>query len=73
MRRILILAALALIPCSNLQAAELKVAHFDLQRLVAQSDAGKEAREIYLTRVKNYQNEVNARTEKLKKLKDDIG
>ena len=72
MRRILIIAALILMPTITLHAAELKVGHFDLQRLIAQSDAGKEAREKYLSRAKNYQDELNSRPEKLKKMKEDI-
>lgn len=72
MRRILIIAAFLLIPAVSLHAADLKIGHFDLQRLIAQSDAGKEAREKYLARAKSYQDEINSRTEKLKKMKDEI-
>lgn len=72
MRRILIIAALILMPTANLLAADLKVGHFDLPRLVAQSDAGKESREKYLSRVKSYQVEINSRTEKLKQMKESI-
>jgi outer membrane protein len=72
MRRILIIAALTIMPSAALHAADLKVGHFDLQRLIAQSDAGKEAREKYLSRAKNYQDELNSRTERLKKMKEDI-
>jgi outer membrane protein len=50
----------------------LKVGHFDLQRLIAQSDAGKEAREKYMSRAKNYQDELNSRAEKLKKMKEEV-
>lgn len=73
-RRCIIVAAviLLLMQGSGLSAAELKVGHFDLQRLIAQSDSGKEARDIYLTRAKSYQDEINQRTEKLKKMKEDI-
>jgi len=53
-------------------AADLKVGHFDLQRLIAQSDAGREAREQYLGRAKKYQEELNRRGEHLKKLKEEI-
>ncbi|MDD5286695.1 MAG: OmpH family outer membrane protein [Desulfuromonadaceae bacterium] len=72
MRRIIAVAAIILIPTTTLYAAELKVGHFELQRLIAQSDAGKESREKYMARAKNYQDELNSRTEKLKKLKEDI-
>ena len=72
MHRILVIAALLLIPTAALYAAELNVGHFDLQRLIAQSDAGKEAREKYMSRAKNYQDELNSRAEKLKKMKEEV-
>ena len=72
MRRILVIAVLVLMSTATLHAAELKVGHFDLQRLVAQSDAGKEAREKYLAKAKSYQDELNARAEKLKKIKGEV-
>lgn len=72
MRRIIAIAALTLTITTTLHAAELKVGHFDLQRLIAQSDAGKEAREKYLSRAKNYQDELNSRAEKLKKMKEEV-
>jgi len=72
MRRICIIMSMLLIPFATLHAADLKVGHFDLQRLVAQSDAGKAAREKYMVRAKDYQDEINSRTEKLKKMKEDI-
>jgi len=69
---ILIALALVLVQTASLFAAELNVGHFDLQRLIAQSNAGKEAREKYLSRANNYQDEINSRTEKLKKMKEDV-
>lgn len=54
------------------QAAELKIAILDLQRVVAQSDAGREAREAYFLRQKQYQDEINTRTAKLNKLREQI-
>ena len=72
MRRIFIIAALVILSTSNLHAADLKVGHFDLQRLISQSDAGKEAREKYMSRAKTYQDELNSRAEKLKKIKEEI-
>lgn len=53
-------------------AAGIKAGHVDLQRLVEQSDAGKEAREKYLAKAKIYQEEINSRTERLNKLKAEI-
>ena len=72
MRNFLIIAALILMSSTAIHAAELKVGHFDLQRLIAQSDAGKEAREKYMVRAKSYQEELNSRAEKLKKMKEEI-
>lgn len=53
-------------------AADLKVGHVDLQRLLAQSDTGKEMRQLYFDRAKKYQEEINTRSERLKKLKEDL-
>lgn len=72
MHRIIIIAALILLSTTSLYAADLKVGHFDLQRLIAQSDAGKDAREKYLSKAKNYQDELNSRAEKIKKIKEDV-
>ncbi len=72
MRRFLVIAALVIMSTTTVYAAELKVGHFDLQRLIAQSDSGKEAREKYMSKVRNYQDELNSRAEKLKKMKEDI-
>lgn len=72
MRRILIIATLILMSSATLHAADLKIGHFDLQRLIAQSDSGKEAREKYMSRAKNYQDELNSRAEKLKKMKQAV-
>ena len=69
---ILIALAFVLMQTGSPFAAELNVGHFDLQRLIAQSDAGKDAREKYLSRAKSYQDEINSRTEKLKKMKEDV-
>jgi outer membrane protein len=72
MRIILIITAIILMTTASLHAADLKIGHFDLQRLIAQSEAGKEAREKYLSRAKKYQDELNSRTEKLKKMKEEV-
>ncbi len=72
MRIIIEIVVLILVSTATLHAADLKIGHFDLQRLIAQSDAGKEAREKYLSRAKNYQDELNSRAEKLKKIKGEV-
>lgn len=68
----IIIAALVILAATTLHAADLNVGHFDLQRLISQSDAGKEAREKYLSRAKDYQDQLNSRADKLNKLKEDI-
>lgn len=50
-------------------AVELKVGHLDLQRLVLQSDAGKNGQELLADKTKSYQNEINIKTEAFNKLK----
>jgi len=72
MLRTLVISALIVLSSATLYAAELKVGHFELQRLIAQSDAGKEARDKYLSRAKSYQDELNNRAEKLKKIKEEV-
>jgi outer membrane protein len=64
--------ALILASGYNAFAAELKIGHVDLQKLVANSEAGKYAREQYLARTKQYQDEINIRSEKMKQLKETI-
>lgn len=56
----------------NVFAAELKIGHIDLQKLVAISDAGKYSHEQYMARTKHYQDEINMRSEKMKQLRDAI-
>jgi outer membrane protein len=63
---------LLLLLASVAGAAELKVGHVDLQRIVAQSDAGKIARESFFARNKTFQEEINSRSEGLKKLKEAL-
>lgn len=65
-----VVSILHLAPAVN--AAELKIGHIDLQRLVAQSDAGKSARENFTSKNKQFQDEINTRSEKLKKLKEEL-
>ena len=53
-------------------AAELKIGHVNLQRLVSESDAGKLARESFTARNRKFQDEINSRSEQIKKLKDEL-
>ena len=72
MCRTLTITLLLLLSTVTLHAADLKVGHFELQRIVAQSESGKESREKYLARAKSYQDDLNGRAEKLKKLKEEV-
>lgn len=69
---LILLPLLFLLASGVAGAAGIKAGHVDLQRLVEQSDAGKEARQKYLTKAQTYQEEINSRTERLTKLKADI-
>lgn len=64
------LLTLLLLPAAD--AAELKIGHVDLQRVVAQSDAGKQAHESFAARNKKFQDEITARADALKKIKEDL-
>jgi len=53
-------------------AADVKLGYIDMQRALNSSEAGKEAKEQLAARVKKYQDEINAKQEEIKKLKDDL-
>ncbi len=53
-------------------AADVKLGYIDMQRALNTSEAGKEAKEQLAARVKKYQDEINAKQEEIKKLKDDL-
>jgi outer membrane protein len=72
MKKMIFLVLLILTTGHPCVAADLKVGHFDLQRLVSQSQAGKDARELYLKKAQAYQDEINQRTQVLEKLKDEV-
>jgi len=50
----------------------LKVGHIDMQRIVAESSAGKEAREQYDAKAKSYQDQLNLQLQSNIKLKEEI-
>ena len=54
------------------RAEGLKVGHIDMQRVFAESNAGKEAREQYAAKAKSYQDQLNVTIESNKKLKEEI-
>ena len=66
---ILLAACVAAVPAA---AADMKLGYIDMQRALNGSDAGKEAKEQLATRVKKYQDEINAKQDELKKLKDEL-
>jgi len=73
MQRTILAALVFFLACwTSAGAAEIKVGHVDLQRIVSNSEAGKQAREQYFVRTQKYQNEINARSEKLRQLKETI-
>lgn len=53
-------------------ASNLKVGHFNLQTVVSQSQAGRDARAIYLEKAQEFQDEINQRTATLSELKEEI-
>lgn len=74
MKRIVAAAVvtLSLMAASAFGADGAKLGHIDMQKALNLSEAGKEAKEQLAARVKKYQDEINAKQEELKKLKDDL-
>lgn len=54
------------------EAAELKIAHVDLQRALNESEAGTRAKEELKKEAKKLEDELSGKQEELKKLKEDI-
>ena len=50
------------------KAEGLKVGHIDIQRLFAESNAGKEARDQYAAKAKSYQDQLNVTIESNNKI-----
>jgi len=73
MRRFILAGILAsCIAATPAFAADVKLGYIDMQRALNSSEAGKEAKEQLAARVKKYQDEINAKQEEIKKLKDDL-
>jgi len=53
-------------------AADMKIGYIEMQRALESSEAGKEAKELLASRMKNYQDQINAKQDDLKRLKDDF-
>ena len=54
------------------EAAELRIAHVDLQRALNESEAGTRAKEELKNEAKKLEDELSGKQEELKKLKEDI-
>jgi outer membrane protein len=73
MRRFLLAGILTCcLAAASTFAADLKLGYIDMQRALNASEAGKEAKEQLATRVKKYQEEINAKQEDIKKLKEEL-
>lgn len=72
MKPLIIAILLTVSLAASATAQPLKIGHFDLQRLVALSDAGKKAREQHKDKARTYQEDIDNRSTQLKKLKESI-
>ena len=73
MKRIILAGIVVLcIASTSVFAADLKLGYIDMQRALTGSEAGKEAKEQLASKVKKYQDEINAKQDDLKKLKEDL-
>jgi outer membrane protein len=65
-------AVAAFMAAASVQAADPKFGVVDVQKVLNQSDAGKDAKDQLAGRVKKYQEEINLKQDELKKLKEEI-
>lgn len=72
MKKLILMTLLALSLTAPGFAADLKFGHFDLQRVISQSQVGKQASELYLQKAQGFQDEINQRTAALNRLKDEV-
>ena len=72
MKRVFLAGIVAVcIASTSVCAADLKLGYVDMQRALNGSEAGKEAKEQLAAKVKKYQEEINAKQDELKKLKEE--
>lgn len=71
MKKILLIVLFLCVDVITASAAQ-KIGHFNLQLVVSQSEAGKQARELHSARQRSYQADIDQRTTRLKELKDAI-
>lgn len=72
MKPLIIAILLSVSLVASATAQPLKIGHFDLQRLVSLSDAGKQAQERHRIKARTYQEDIDTRTAQLQKLKEVI-
>lgn len=75
MKRIIaVFAAIATISiCGGAYAADAgKLGYVDIQKVLNQSNAGRDAKEQLTAKVKKYQDEINRKQEEMSKLKDEL-
>jgi outer membrane protein len=73
MKRLLLTGIIACcFTATSVLAADIKLGYIDMQRALNASESGKEAKEQLAARVKKYQEEINAKQEDIKKLKDEL-
>lgn len=69
----IVAAMIALIlPVACFAADGAKLGYVDIQKILNQSSAGKEAKDQLTAKVKKYQDEINRKQEELKKQKDSL-
>jgi outer membrane protein len=73
MKRVILAGIVAAcIASTSVYAADLKLGYVDMHRVISESEAGKEAKGQMAAKVKKLQDELNVKSEDLKKLKDDL-
>ncbi|MBI5971076.1 MAG: OmpH family outer membrane protein [Deltaproteobacteria bacterium] len=73
MKKVFIAACLAVFAAAaGAHAAEIKIAHANLQRALNECEAGKKAKDILAEEAKKYADLLDAKQEDLKKLKEEI-
>ena len=73
MKRVLLTSILACcLVATSAFAADVKLGYIDMQRVLNASDKGIEAKEQLAARATKYREEINAKQENIKKLKDEL-
>lgn len=72
MKKLMMMALMALICSGTALAAEAKIGYIDMQRALNLSEAGVQAKNQLQEKLKVYQGQINAKQEELQKLKNDL-